>query len=69
MANLVSGMILLEKTYGDLHYLITTPFGWKVIDTCGACMEFDKESYERAYIPINYDDVWTPIENTIVEFK
>lgn len=64
MSNLVSGMILVEKTYGDLHWLITTSEGWKAIDTGACCIEFDPNNYEKAYIPKNYGDPWIPLEGT-----
>lgn len=68
MKNLVSGMMLLEKAHGDLHYLISTPYGFKSIDTCGACIEFEKDNYEKAYIPVDYEDPWMEKEDTIVVF-
>lgn len=69
MKNLVSGMMLLEKTYGDLHYLISTPYGHMAIDTNGYCVEFNQENYKKAYIPVSYDDPWTAIKETEVIFS
>ncbi|MCH5138201.1 hypothetical protein JMF89_13435 [Clostridiaceae bacterium UIB06] len=69
MERLISGMILVEKTYGDLHTLLTTPVGWKVIDANGSCIDFDKENYSKAYIPKDYNDPWTPLEGTEVVFE
>lgn len=69
MSRLVSGMILIEKEYGDLHYLITTPSGYRVIDVDGCCEEFIPERYKKAYIPQDYSDPWVPIETTEVNFE
>lgn len=68
MNNLVSGMILIEKIYGDAHTLFITPYGWMVIDANGSYIEFDKDNYSKAYIPKDYNDPWEPLENTIIEF-
>jgi hypothetical protein len=64
MSNLVSGMILVTKEYGDLYYYIDTPYGPKVIDVNAYCIDFDLSNYEKAYIPKNYGDPWTPAEGT-----
>lgn len=69
MSNLISGMVLVTKEYGDLHYLITTPLGFRVVDVDGFCTEFDLTRYEKAYIPESYDDIWTPMEGTEVIFE
>lgn len=68
MENLVSGMLLVEKTYGDLHYLISTPYGWKVIETSGNISDFKKGNYERAYIPLDYEDPWIEQKDTEIIF-
>jgi len=65
MDNLISGMILVEKTYGDLHLLCATPYGWKVVDANGSYIEFDPSNYSKAYIPESYEDPWTPLAGTI----
>jgi hypothetical protein len=67
--NLVSGMVLVEKIYGDLNFLISTPYGWKAIDANGSCIEFCKDNYEKAYIPVDYNDPWLVSEGTDVIFK
>lgn len=67
MSKLTSGMMLLTENNGGyqyLHYLMMTPYGWKVIDSCGALIDFEIENYEKAYIPVDYDDPWTPINGT-----
>ena len=67
MKNLVSGMILVEKEHGDLHYYVCTPIGHRIIDTSGFCEEFDVNNYSKAYIPESYDDCWTPLEGTVID--
>ncbi|KZL88736.1 hypothetical protein [Clostridium magnum] len=64
MENLVSGMILVEKDFGDLHWLVITPEGWKAIDTGACCIEFEPSNYTKAYIPKDYNDPWTPADGT-----
>jgi hypothetical protein len=68
LSNLVSGMMLVTKAYGDLHYLIATPFGYKVIDVDGCCIDLELHNYTKAYIPSSYDDIWTPLNNTEIIF-
>lgn len=68
MSNLISGMMLLEKVYGDLHFLISTPYGFKAIDTNGSCIEFEKDNYKKAYIPKDYADPWLALEGTEIIF-
>jgi hypothetical protein len=69
MKNLVSGMMLIEKTYGDLYYLVTTPEGWMTIDPSGYCESFNQENFKKAYIPKNYGDPWVVLEGTEIIFE
>lgn len=71
MSKLVSGMMLLTEDNGSyqyLHYLIGTPYGFKVIDSCGALIEFEQDNYSKAYIPKDYDDPWVPVEGSEIIF-
>ncbi len=68
MKHLVSGMMLVEKKNGSLHYLMDTQYGFKAIDTKGHCIEFIKENYEKAYIPTSYNGHWDVVEGTEIIF-
>lgn len=69
MKNLISGMILVEKSYGDLYYLITTPQGWMTIDPNACCEPFMQENFKKAYIPKDYTNPWVALEGTEVIFN
>ena len=65
---LQSGMMLVG--YGNIHYLLGTPKGFKVIEKCGSCIPFIQNDYISAYVPENYDDdILIPITGTEIIFK
>jgi len=65
---LQSGMMLMSK-HGDLNFLVQTPHGFIVIDSCGSVIEFDKEWFEYAFFPKDYDEnMWQEIEGSQIIF-
>jgi len=65
---LQSGMMLMTE-YDSLNFLVGTPTGFIVIDTCGSVIPFDKSRLKYAFIPKDYEDMWEEVEGSQIMFK